>query len=135
LHGTHEQNQSSEVEFRLYQTLASEFGHPKPNMSRVSTVPQAGLQLRVGANDVDKNPYYWKINDSATNPHTAIIGQTRTGKTQLVLSLLQEVRRASEKESHFIFFDYKGEDAINDVFLRNTGASLLDPSNNPLPIN
>src|SRR5439155_9516847 len=33
------------------------------------------------------------------------------------------------------FVDDKDHDAINDVFLRNTGASLLDPSNNPLPIN
>ena len=130
-----EKGQSSQVEFRLYQILASEFGQPRPNTSRVSTVSQAGLQLRVGLNDVDKSPYYWKINDSATNPHTAIIGQTRTGKTQLVLSLLREIRRASENESHFIFFDYKGEDAIDDRFLRTTGASLLDPSNQPLPVN
>jgi DNA sulfur modification protein DndE len=130
-----EREQGSQAEFRLYQVLASEFGQPKPNSNRVSTVAQAGLQLRVGANDVDKGPYFWKINDSSTNPHTAIIGQTRTGKTQLVLSLIQEIRRASENESHFIFFDYKGEDAIDERFLRTTAASLLDPSNHPLPVN
>jgi DNA sulfur modification protein DndE len=126
---------SSEIEFRLYKTLAEEFAPPKPNVSRVSTVAQAGLQLLVGTNDLDRTPYLWKINDSTTNPHTAIIGQTRTGKTQLVLSLLQEIRRASEHESNFIFFDYKGEDAIDDLFLRNTKTMLIDPNNQPLPVN
>ena len=134
--GRLEGEQSHDLEFRLYRKLATDFGEGRPSSSRISALPQAGLQLLVGINDLDKSPLHWKINDLAINPHTAIIGQTRTGKTQLVLSLLQEIRRASANESHFVFFDYKGEDEyIDGSYLNSTNAVLLDPSGHPLPIN
>jgi hypothetical protein len=131
-----EGEQGDDLEFRLYRKLATEFAEGRPTPSRTSALPQAGLQLLVGINDLDKAPFYWKINDLTINPHTAIIGQTRTGKTQLVLALLQEIRRASANESQFIFFDYKGEDEyIDGPYLSGTSAVLLDPSSHPLPVN
>ena len=51
------------------------------------------------------------------NSHLAIMGKPGTGKTQFILKILADIRVQSNYQTHFIYFDYKGDVVDNERFL------------------
>lgn len=79
-----------------------------------------------------------------TNPHMGIMGTTGCGKTQFLLNVLYDIRKKSEHQTSFIFFDYKGEfldqngepaSNLMEKFINNTGAEVHQLPTNTIPIN
>jgi hypothetical protein len=79
-------------------------------------------------------PFFWPISDANANPHTAILGQTRSGKTQLLLDILAQIREQSGGQSNFIFLCYRKDDGVSR-FAQDLGIEMYDPNQAPLPIN
>lgn len=116
-----------ELESRLTSFLSSPF--------IASVNASESMEILVGHLEGRKEqPFYWKLNDSRANPHTAILGETRSGKTQLLLDILAQLREKTSGRSNFIFLAYRKDDSL-DEFAENLGIEILNPDKAPLPIN
>lgn len=72
------------------------------------------------------------------NSHLAIMWKPWTGKTQILLNILAQIREKSNFKTNFIFFDYKHDSGIhwNDTnFLQKTKADVYTLPYMKLPIN
>jgi type IV secretory pathway VirB4 component len=71
------------------------------------------------------------------NSHLAIMGKPGVGKTQLLMKILADIRLQSNYQTHFIYFDYKGDVVDNSSFLEATRATpyRLMQEEQSLPIN
>lgn len=97
------------------------------------------LELLIGRTVMDNQPFTIELNNTTqhANSHLAIMGKPGVGKTQFLLKILTDIRIQSQFQTHFIYFDYKGDVISNARFLELAKAQpyrLLQGSQN-LPIN
>jgi len=98
-----------------------------------------GLELRIGRTLLDNQPVIVELNNTAehANSHLAIMGKPGVGKTQFLLKILTDIRIQSNFQTHFIYFDYKGDVVSNARFLdlAKVQPYRLLQGNQNLPIN
>ena len=97
------------------------------------------LELLIGRTVLENQPVMVELNNTAqhANSHLAIMGKPGVGKTQFLLKILADLRIQSQFQTHFIYFDYKGDVVSNPRFL---GLAKVQPyrllqSGQSLPIN
>lgn len=80
-------------------------------------------------------PEFWPANTSLNQLNIGVVGDLGTGKTQLLQSLVYNLRRtapaAQSQPVNFLVFDYK-RDFQKDAFLKKVGGTVLRPHNIPL---
>ncbi len=97
------------------------------------------LDVLLGHTMLDNRNVVAELNNTArhANSHLAIMGKPGVGKTQFLLKILTDIRIQSNFQTHFIYFDYKGDVVGNARFLDLAKAQpyrLLQSGQN-LPIN
>ena len=98
-----------------------------------------GLDIFIGRTLLEKTELVMELNNTVkhANSHLAIMGKPGVGKTQFLLKVLSDIRIQSNFQTHFIYFDYKGDVVENSRFLEVAKVQpfrLLQGGNN-LPIN
>jgi DNA sulfur modification protein DndE len=78
-----------------------------------------GLEIFIGRTLLQRAERIMELNNTAkhANSHLAIMGKPGVGKTQFLLKILADIRIQSNFQTHFIYFDYKGDVADNARFL------------------
>ena len=78
-----------------------------------------GLDVFIGRTLLQRNELIMEINNTAkhANSHLAIMGKPGTGKTQFILKVLADIRKQSNYQTNFVYFDYKGDVVDNERFL------------------
>jgi len=98
-----------------------------------------GLDIFIGRTLLQRTDLVMELNNTAThaNSHLAIMGKPGVGKTQFLLKILADIRSQSNFQTHFIYFDYKGDVADNARFLEVSKAQpfRLLQGGQSLPIN
>lgn len=92
------------------------------------------LNIDFGIDDKTKNQVQIEFNKHQ-NTHLGVAGGTSSGKTQLILDLLYQIRKSSHEMINIIFIDYKGDISKNEKFLKYTNSRVIDVSKKPLPFN
>lgn len=95
------------------------------------------LIIDVGKDFKDGSAVQWMFNREGggqTNSNARIAGKPGVGKSQFLLNLLCSMVE-QDPECGFILFDYKGDLAPNKDFVRATGAKVIRPGDEPIPIN
>lgn len=107
-------------------------------LSGGKTVKTKDLDIFIGRNILNNSDLIMSLNDTTkhANSHLAIMGKPGTGKTQFLLKILADIRKQSEFQTNFIFFDYKGDVVDNDTFIDVTRARTykLLQGNETLPV-
>lgn len=98
-----------------------------------------GLDLLIGRTVLEQRNVIAELNNTArhANSHLAMMGKPGVGKTQFLLKILTDIRIQSNFQTHFIYFDYKGDVVNNTRFVDLAKAQpyrLLQSGQN-LPIN
>lgn len=98
-----------------------------------------GLDVFIGRTLLQKTDLIMELNNTAkhANSHLAIMGKPGVGKTQFLLKILTDIRVQSNYQTHFIYFDYKGDVVDNQRFLDIAKVQhyRLLQGNQSLPIN
>ena len=98
-----------------------------------------GLAIFIGRTLLQKADLIMELNntDKHANSHLAIMGKPGVGKTQFLLKILTDIRIQSNCQTHFIYFDYKGDVVDNQRFLEVAKVQpfRLLQGNQRLPIN
>ena len=78
-----------------------------------------GLDIFIGRTLLQRNELVMELNNTAkhANSHLAIMGKPGVGKTQFLLKLLTDIRKQSNYQINFVYFDYKGDVVDNERFL------------------
>lgn len=96
------------------------------------------LDIFIGRDILNNQDLIMELNNTAVhaNSHLAIMGKPGVGKTQFLLKILADIRKQSDYQTNFIFFDYKGDVVDNDTFMDVTKARTykLLQNNEYLPI-
>lgn len=109
---------------------------PAPTLNK-EVINNIALAIHIGKNKNTDVILELNNTEKHANSHLAIMGKPGVGKTQFLLNILANIRRQSNYQTNFIFFDYKGDVVNNSKFLNITKAktySLLT-NGNILPIN
>lgn len=79
----------------------------------------SGLDIFIGRTLLQRNELVMELNNTArhANSHLAIMGKPGVGKTQFLLKILTDIRIQSNFQTHFIYFDYKGDVVENARFI------------------
>ncbi len=100
------------------------------------------LKLLVGANEDGEEIYFTPNNTKLySNCHIAVAGQSGSGKTYFAQRLLERIIEASDKQTNFIFLDFKGlkegEETSDEFrsFFEKTNAKLISAPHTPFPVN
>jgi DNA sulfur modification protein DndE len=97
------------------------------------------LGVFIGRKVLSNEEVILELNDTAkhANSHLAIMGKPGVGKTQFLLKILADIRIQSNFQTHFIYFDYKGDVVDKPRFLELAKAQTycLLQGNQSLPIN
>lgn len=93
------------------------------------------INLCVGTDTQNLTPVYWQFNNTRMfpSPHVGIAGRSGYGKTQLLKALLSQLCQQTVSVPYLVF-DYKGDFARDTAFVESTGAQVLNPESQPLPI-
>lgn len=77
------------------------------------------LDIFIGRNIVNNEDLIMGLNNTLihANSHLAIMGIPGVGKTQFLLKILADIRKQSEYQTNFIYFDYKGDVVDNQKFI------------------
>lgn len=106
------------------------------NISK-SVVDNIALSIKVGRSGAQD--IFLDLNNTVkhANSHLAIMGKPGVGKTQFLLNILANIRKQSNYQTNFIFFDYKGDVVNNSKFINATKARTysLMKDGNVLPVN
>ena len=98
-----------------------------------------GLDIFIGRSILQNQDIVAELNNTTkhANSHLAIMGKPGVGKTQFLLKILADIRTQSNFQTHFIFFDYKGDVVDNARFIELTKAQSfrLLQGEQSLPIN
>ncbi len=78
-----------------------------------------GLEIFIGRTLLKRAELIMELNNTTihANSHLAIMGKPGVGKTQFLLKILADIRIQSNFQTHFIYFDYKGDVVDNARFL------------------
>jgi DNA sulfur modification protein DndE len=97
------------------------------------------LDIFIGRSILSKEEILMELNNTEkhANSHLAIMGKPGVGKTQFLLKILADIRVQSNYQTHFIYFDYKGDVVENENFVEVTRCKTykLLQNNESLPIN
>jgi DNA phosphorothioation-dependent restriction protein DptH len=103
-------------------------------------IQTSGVRFVVGdvAASLGKNPVsFWPSNTELNQMNVGVVGDLGTGKTQLLKSLVYQLRDGAERQQEtplsFLVFDYK-EDFQSDVFLQAVNGKVLKPYRIPVNI-
>ena len=103
------------------------------------TLKAKDLDIFIGKTVLGNERLVLELNNTQkhANSHIAIMGKPGVGKTQFLLKILADIRRQSDFQTHFIFFDYKGDVVGEEKFIEVTKARIyrLLQNNEYLPIN
>ncbi len=79
----------------------------------------SGLDIFIGRTLLQRTELVMELNNTTrhANSHLAIMGRPGVGKTQFLLKILTDIRIQSNYQTHFIYFDYKGDVVDNERFL------------------
>jgi len=98
-----------------------------------------GLEIFIGRTLLQKTDLVMEMNNTHqhANSHLAIMGKPGVGKTQFLLKILADIRIQSNYQTHFIYFDYKGDVVDNQRFIdiAKVQPFKLLQGNQRLPIN
>jgi DNA sulfur modification protein DndE len=98
-----------------------------------------GLDIFIGRTLLQKTDLVMELNNTNqhANSHLAIMGKPGVGKTQFLLKILADIRIKSNYQTHFVYFDYKGDVVNNQRFIENAKVQpfRLLQGNQRLPIN
>lgn len=98
-----------------------------------------GLQILIGRTLLERKELVMELNNTMkhANSHLAIMGKPGVGKTQFLLKILTDIRQQSKFQTHFIYFDYKGDVVDNERFLEVAKAQpfRLLQGGGSLPVN
>ncbi len=105
------------------------------------TIPE--LLLNIGQYDNGMDATIDINNRNIPNTQMVIAGSTGSGKTNLLVRIINQLRDLSTNTAHpvnFLLFDYKGEfsDTVHEDWLDKmevANTSVLDPLTTPLPFN
>ena len=91
-------------------------------LSNKADVKTKDLDIFIGRNILNNDELIMGLNDTAihANSHLAIMGIPGVGKTQFLLKILADIRKQSEYQTNFIYFDYKGDVVDNQKFVDAT---------------
>lgn len=96
------------------------------------------LDVFIGRNILNNDELIMGLNDTSVhaNSHLAIMGIPGVGKTQFLLKILADIRKQSEYQTNFIYFDYKGDVVDNETFINVTRSRTykLLQGNEQLPV-
>lgn len=99
-----------------------------------------GVRIPVGTFRDSLGPasaYFWPSNTRLNQMNVGVVGDLGTGKTQLLQSLVYNIRaeaqKVQKKSPSFLVFDYK-EDFQQNSFLQAVGGKVLKPISIPLNI-
>lgn len=133
----------------LYQAFESAGSDWEKTMVAVAPTPTAPatpatrseaaelIEVRVGQIPGGQEPILWRFNQEAgsqTNSNVRLAGMPGVGKSQVLLHLLASIAEQAPGTG-FVLFDYKGDLWTNQDFLTATGARVLHPGEEPIPIN
>lgn len=97
------------------------------------------LDIFIGRSVLNKDGLIMELNNTGkhANSHLAIMGKPGVGKTQFLIKILADIRKQSNFQTNFIFFDYKGDvvDNVNFIDVTKARAYRLLQNNESLPIN
>jgi len=101
-------------------------------------IEHPGVKLEVGSFvDANEDAYFWPGNTDLSSLNVGVLGDMGTGKTQLCLGLVNQLRRLSRKVQDSpmtgLILDYK-RDYQKSEFLEAVGGIVLKPRNLPLDI-
>jgi DNA sulfur modification protein DndE len=98
-----------------------------------------GLDILVGKTVLQNSDMVVELNNTTkhANSHLAIMGKPGVGKTQFLLKILTDIRIQSNYQTHFIYFDYKGDVVDKQRFLEIAKVQTFQllQSGQRLPIN
>ena len=91
-------------------------------LSNKADVKTKDLDIFIGRNILNNDELIMGLNDTTihANSHLAIMGIPGVGKTQFLLKILADIRRQSDYQTNFIYFDYKGDVVDNQKFIDTT---------------
>ena len=98
------------------------------------------IKIKVGKS-FDDEQIYFNLNDTSihNNAHTAVAGNSGTGKTHFAKSFLEQVVDESKGDVNFIYLDFKGlkkeDEKALQSFFNKTKAVYIDAPQKPFPIN
>ncbi len=85
----------------------------------------------------DSPVQFWPGNTALNQMNVGVVGDLGTGKTQLLKTLISELRRTTRETQgtpiSFLIFDYKN-DYSDQAFLDDVGGVVISPSNIPLNV-
>jgi len=117
-----------------FQSDLSQTTHLSPVSSGFINVPLGEISL-----DSDTNEkIFWTPNARNSAPHSAIMGQTGTGKTLLAVSLLGSIRQ--QVPVPMLTFDFKGDLANSPISKNQTtlrevfNAQVIEPPRESIPL-
>lgn len=121
-------------EIVFWQRLAADV---KSIVPVIGTRISSSIDIVVGTKKDNAEPVIVELNNTArhANSHLAIMGKPGVGKTQLLLKILADIRTQTQFDTNFIFFDYKGDVATNELFAEVTRATTYRIPEQQLPIN
>lgn len=95
------------------------------------------LDILVGKQELTNEKVIIELNNTQkhANSHLAIMGKPGVGKTQLLLKILADIRKQSNFQTNFIFFDYKGDVVSDNKFTEVTKATTYILPTTSLPVN
>jgi len=98
------------------------------------------IKIKVGKS-FDDEQIYFNLNDTSihNNAHTAVAGNSGTGKTHFAKSFLEQVVDESKGDVNFIYLDFKGlkkeDEKALQSFFNKTKAVYIDAPQKAFPIN
>lgn len=87
-------------------------------LNNKSDIKTKDLDIFIGRNILNNDELIMGLNNTTVhaNSHLAIMGIPGVGKTQFLLKLLADIRKQSDYQTNFIYFDYKGDVVDNQKF-------------------
>ena len=106
-------------------------------LTRAGPTIAPARELLVPVGESDRGSLDWAPNLEAghqTNGNTRITGQPGMGKSQFLLHLLASAA-VRAPDVGFLLLDYKGDLATEEGFVEATGASVIRPERQAIPVN
>lgn len=123
-------------------TTETTFGHVTNKNQNITKSHFSGLlKIQVGRKIDTNEPIYLSLNNNLqyNNCHTAIAGNSGTGKTQFALDFISQICDVSNRQVNYIYLDFKGlkpdDQQKMQPFFKNTDTTFIDIPHRPFPIN
>lgn len=95
------------------------------------------IDLMIGDPSIDirnNEKITWRINGRGNSPHIAIMGTLGTGKTQLAMNMLQQIKDTDKNASVLLFDMGKGDIAEDTRLVEDLKAQVISVPTMPVPL-